>query len=118
MKREKQIKGVFNNLHRIGVLIDRGDYRVIPSKFTGTEEETKDCIEWCRQWFNKQTLEYKLKNTRTSIAYNNDIVQLMEFDEALKEYWAAHKDKYEQYKTLGLNEIERPSFYVVLNRLG
>ncbi len=118
MNNEKEDIGIFNNLHRIGELIDKGDYKIIPKHFTSKEEETKKCTEWCRQWFNKQPLDYKLKNTRTSLGLDRDIIWLIDFTMALKEYWDAHKDRYDQHRASTNQDPELAYLFVVLNYSG
>ncbi len=69
--------------------IEKGAYDMEAWDFNG--QEPSDAQSWCENWFNKQSLKYKLESVSLDMDdYIDDIDELkwvVNFNDALNAYW-------------------------------
>ncbi len=78
-------------IEKIIEAINKGSYDMEAWDFR--DQEPADCQEWCRNWFNKQSLKYKLERVSfipdDDTDYIDSIQWIIDFQDALNTYWEA-----------------------------
>ncbi len=77
------------NLKDIIAAIEKGDYDMEAWDFQG--QEPSGAQNWCEDYFNKQSLKYKLERVSfvpdDDTDYTDDVKWIIDFHDVLNEYW-------------------------------
>ncbi len=77
------------DIKEIIAAIEKGDYDMEAWDFNG--QEPSDAESWCEDYFNKQSLKYKLERVSLDIDDYiddiDDIKWIIDFHDVLNEYW-------------------------------
>ncbi len=77
------------NIQEIVVALEKGAYDMEAWDFKG--QEPSGAQSWCEDWFNKQSLKYKLERVSFDIDDHidntDDVKWIIDFYDVLNEYW-------------------------------